>query len=59
MNIKFQIRPDNLKDGVILYIAESEMANGDFAAVTLKNKHIEFRFNTGASKLLQIVWCVT
>lgn len=50
LNIKFQIRPDNVKDGVVMYVAESEHANGDFAAVVLKDKHLEFRFNTGASK---------
>ncbi|KAJ6634940.1 Basement membrane-specific heparan sulfate proteoglycan core protein, partial [Pseudolycoriella hygida] len=48
LHIKFQIRPDNTEDGVILYVAESERANGDFAAVLINDKHYEFRFNTGA-----------
>lgn len=47
MNIKFRIRPDNTKDSVIMYIAESETSNGDFAAVVMKDSHIEFRFMTG------------
>lgn len=50
LNIKFNVRPENDADGVILYVAESEKANGDFAAVLIKDKHYEFRFNTGASK---------
>lgn len=51
LNIKFNVRPENDADGVILYVAESEKANGDFAAVVVKDKHYEFRFNTGASEL--------
>lgn len=49
LHIKFQIRPENTENGVILYVAESERANGDFAAVLINDKHYEFRFNTGAS----------
>lgn len=48
LNIKFKIRPENTNDGVILYVAESEHANGDFATVIIKDKHYEFRLNTGA-----------
>ncbi|XP_037037177.1 basement membrane-specific heparan sulfate proteoglycan core protein isoform X11 [Bradysia coprophila] len=48
LHIKFQIRPENTENGVVLYVAESERANGDFAAVLINDKHYEFRFNTGA-----------
>ncbi|XP_055374705.1 basement membrane-specific heparan sulfate proteoglycan core protein isoform X7 [Condylostylus longicornis] len=48
LNIKFSVKPNNLEDSVILYVAESERANGDFFAVLLKNKRIELRINTGA-----------
>lgn len=48
MNIKFKVRPENTKDGVVLYVAESENGIGDFAAVVIKDKFVEFRFNTGA-----------
>lgn len=50
LNIKFNVRPDNNEDSVLLYVAESDHANGDFAAVIIKDKHYEFRFNTGARK---------
>lgn len=48
--LKFRIRPENLDDGVVLYVAESEKAYGDFFAVILKNGHIELRYNVGGSK---------
>lgn len=54
LNIKFHLRPENTEDGVILYVAESDRANGDFAAVIINNKHYEFRFSTGASKFFNI-----
>lgn len=50
LNIKFNVRPENNQDSVILYVAESDHASGDFAAVVIKDKHYEFRFNTGARK---------
>lgn len=46
-NLKFKIRPETDDDGVILYAAESEKAFGDFIAVVLKDKHIEFRYVVG------------
>lgn len=57
LNIRFNIRPDNNRDSVLLYVAESDHASGDFAAVVIKDKHFEFRFNTGASKLISY-WVV-
>lgn len=50
INIRFNVRPENNNDSVILYVAESDHASGDFAAVVIKDKHYEFRFNTGARK---------
>lgn len=48
LNIKFRVRPENIENGVIMYVAETASANGDFAAVIINDKHYEFRFNTGA-----------
>lgn len=48
LNINFNVRPENDKDSVILYVSESDQGSGDFAAVVIKDKHYEFRFNTGA-----------
>ncbi|XP_055304959.1 basement membrane-specific heparan sulfate proteoglycan core protein isoform X6 [Sitodiplosis mosellana] len=47
LNLRFNVRPENNQDSVLLYVAESEHANGDFAALVIKDKHYEFRFNTG------------
>lgn len=53
-NIKFKIRPESNEDGVILYTAESERAFGDFMAVVVKDKHIEFRYIVGG-KILPVI----
>lgn len=50
LNIKFRVRPESTENGVLLYVAEAEHDNGDFAAVIVNDNHYEFRFNTGASK---------
>lgn len=48
LNIRFNVRPESAEDSVILYVAESDHASGDFAALIIKDRHFEFRFNTGA-----------
>ncbi|XP_073829721.1 terribly reduced optic lobes isoform X13 [Musca autumnalis] len=48
LNIKFQVRPNSLEDAVLLYAAESRLPSGDYAAVVLRNKHVELIINTGA-----------
>ncbi|KAL7036766.1 hypothetical protein ACKWTF_008935 [Chironomus riparius] len=53
-NIKFKIRPETDEDGVILYAGESDKAYGDFLAVVLKDKHIEFRYIVGG-KILPVI----
>jgi hypothetical protein len=54
-NIKFKIRPESDQDGVILYAAESDRAYGDFIAVVIKDKHIEFRYIVGGKVLPVII----
>ncbi|XP_070509893.1 basement membrane-specific heparan sulfate proteoglycan core protein isoform X10 [Chironomus tepperi] len=54
-NIKFKIRPESDQDGVILYAGESDKAYGDFLAVVLKDKHIEFRYIVGGKVLPVII----
>lgn len=54
-NLKFKIRPESDEDGVILYAAESDRAYGDFIAVVVKDKHIEFRYIVGGKVLPVII----
>jgi Laminin G domain/EGF-like domain/Immunoglobulin domain len=54
-NLKLKIRPETDEDGVILYAAESERAYGDFIAVVVKNKHIEFRYVVGGKVIPVII----
>lgn len=46
MNLK--IKPRSLQDGVLLYCGESEEGYGHFTSLTLKDKHLEFRFDVGS-----------
>lgn len=54
-NLKFKIRPESDRDGVILYAGESDRAYGDFIAVIVKDKHIEFRYIVGGKVLPVII----
>lgn len=37
-----------LDDGVLMYCAQRESGEGDFASLAIRNKRLEFRFNTGS-----------
>lgn len=51
LSITLNVRPENNKDSIIWYVAESDRATGDFAALVIKDKHYEFRVNSGAREL--------
>lgn len=38
-----------VKDGLILYCAESRHGHGDFTSLAVKDSHLEFRFSVGSS----------
>ena len=36
-----------MEDGLVVYCSQQEKGDGDFISVALKNKRLEFKFNTG------------
>ncbi|GAB6018614.1 hypothetical protein CHUAL_000299 [Chamberlinius hualienensis] len=43
-----KIKPRSLNDGLILYAAQSESGTGDFVSLSIKNKRVEFKLDTGS-----------
>lgn len=52
LKMTLQIKPRHLRDGVLLYCGESEEGYGHFVSLSLKDKHLEFRFDVGSGKLI-------
>ena len=48
LNLAFKFKAKETKDGVLFYCAQDESGQGDFASVAIKDKHLEFRFDTGS-----------
>ena len=48
LKLDFRVKPQSTKDGIIMYCAEKADGSKDFASVTLRNGHLEFRFDTGS-----------
>ena len=46
--LKFRFKPKALDDSIIAYCSQSNEGVGDFAAVIIKDSHLEFRFDTGS-----------
>ncbi|XP_048518731.1 basement membrane-specific heparan sulfate proteoglycan core protein-like [Dendroctonus ponderosae] len=42
-----RIKPRSVDDGVLLYAAETAEGHGDFISLTIKDRHLEFRFDNG------------
>ena len=57
--MEFEVKINNLNDGLIMYCAERKDGYGDFASITLKNGFFEFKFDTGSGKFResQKKWC--
>ena len=36
-----------MEDGLLLYAAQNDQGQGDFVALTIKDKHVEFRWVQG------------
>lgn len=40
--------PLDTSDGILMYCSESDEGHGDFVAVVVKNRHVEFRYDIGS-----------
>lgn len=40
--------PTDSEDGILMYCSQNDEGLGDFAALIIKDKHIEFRFDIGS-----------
>lgn len=48
MKMSLRIKPRDVKDSLLVYSAQTEDGQGDFSSLTIKDKHIEFRFDSGS-----------
>jgi hypothetical protein len=48
MALKFN--PADAQDGLLMYCAQSEDGQGDFTSLAIRDKRLEFRFDTGSGK---------
>ncbi|XP_044751334.1 basement membrane-specific heparan sulfate proteoglycan core protein isoform X8 [Coccinella septempunctata] len=47
LKYSMKFKPNSTEDGVLLYCGETEEGYGDFASLTMKDQHVEFRFDVG------------
>ncbi|XP_012944719.1 basement membrane-specific heparan sulfate proteoglycan core protein [Aplysia californica] len=48
VRIRLMFKPTSLEDGIILYNAKQQDGKQDFIALLIKDRHLEFRFDTGS-----------
>jgi len=59
MALKFNAA--DAQDGLLMYCAQSEDGQGDFTSLAIRDKRLEFRFDTGSGKFvfnLSVVVCL-
>ena len=49
--IHMKIKPTSVEDALLFYSAFSEDGNGDYIAITIKDRHVEFRYDSGSGEL--------
>ncbi|KAK3867232.1 hypothetical protein Pcinc_027289 [Petrolisthes cinctipes] len=47
-SVNLNFMPETLDDGVLMYCAQKESDPEDFVSLAIRNKRLEFRFNTGS-----------
>ncbi|XP_063241894.1 basement membrane-specific heparan sulfate proteoglycan core protein isoform X7 [Bacillus rossius redtenbacheri] len=48
LKVTLKFKPETTDDGVLMYCAQSEDGNGDFTSLAIKDKKLEFKFDTGS-----------
>ncbi|RLU19726.1 hypothetical protein DMN91_008283 [Ooceraea biroi] len=48
LRVAMSFNPADSEDGILMYCSQSDEGLGDFAALTIKDKHVEFRFDIGS-----------
>lgn len=46
-----RIKPRQVKDSLLVYCSQTEEGQGDFSSISIKDKRIEFRFDSGSGKI--------
>jgi Laminin G domain. len=46
--VSLRLNPRDVRDGIILYSGQSDDGLGDFISLAIREKHMEFRFDTGS-----------
>ena len=54
-----RIKPRQVKDSLLVYCAQTEEGQGDFSSLSIKDKRIEFRFDSGSGIALTffLIYC--
>ncbi|KAK7791103.1 hypothetical protein R5R35_012915 [Gryllus longicercus] len=48
LSFEMRVKPESLEDGLLAYCSQDEAGRGDFISLAVRDKHIEFRFDTGS-----------
>ena len=57
VQISMMLRPLDLRDAILLYNGQGGDGYGDFIAITIKDEHVEFRYDSG-SGLYTVILCI-
>jgi dystroglycan 1 len=47
-----KVKPETVEDGLLMYSAQSNNGDGDFTALSIKDGHLEFQYDTGTGPAL-------
>lgn len=50
LKVAMSFNPADTGDGILMYCSQSDEGLGDFAALVIKDQHIEFRFDIGSGE---------
>lgn len=48
IKLAMKFKPSDVGNGILMYCAQSKDGLGDFIAIVIKDRHVEFRFDSGS-----------
>ncbi|CAG7838540.1 unnamed protein product [Allacma fusca] len=48
MKMAMKIKPETDADGLLMYCSQTEEGNGDYTALAIRDKYVEFQYDTGS-----------
>lgn len=52
LKVNLKIKPDSDEDGLLVYASQTDDGLGDYTSLAIKDRRLEFQYDTGSGKTI-------